>query len=225
LMACYKNGKARFPGYLDDYAYLLDALIESLQTKWNTQHLNFAIQLADQLLEYFFDNKNGGFFFTAKDHEKLIYRPKPMADDATPSGNGIASFALQRLGWLLGEIKYLSAVEATLNNAWEMLSKAPHGHVSLINTLEEYLEHPEIIIIRGSRNEILEWQQATNKIYSPRRMIFAIPSTETGLPASLSIRTSIKGKVVAYHCKGNHCSKPISSFENLISLLVETGKN
>ena len=225
LMACYKNGKARFPGYLDDYAYLLDALIESLQTKWNTQHLNFAIQLADQLLEYFFDNKNGGFFFTAKDHEKLIYRPKPMADDATPSGNGIASFALQRLGWLLGEIKYLSAVEATLNNTWEMLSKAPHGHVSLINTLEEYLEHPEIIIIRGSRNEILEWQQATNKIYSPRRMIFAIPSTETGLPASLSIRTSIKGKVVAYHCKGDHCSKPISSFENLISLLVETGKN
>jgi len=225
LMACYKNGKARFPGYLDDYAYLLDALIESLQTKWHTEHLNFAIQLADQLLEYFLDDKDGGFFFTAKDHEKLIYRPKPMADNATPSGNGIASFALQRLGWLLGESKYLLAVEATLNNAWEMLSKAPHGHVSLINTLEEYLEHPEIIIIRGDHNEIQAWQKATNKIYSPKRMIFAIPSTESGLPGSLNIRKSVKGEVIAYHCKGDHCSEPISSFENLISLITETGKN
>lgn len=225
LMACYKNGKARFPGYLDDYAYLLDALIESLQTKWHTEHLNFAIQLADQLLEYFLDDKDGGFFFTAKDHEKLIYRPKPMADNATPSGNGIASFALQRLGWLLGESKYLLAVEATLNNAWEMLSKAPHGHVSLINTLEEYLEHPEIIIIRGDHNEIQAWQKATNKIYSPKRMIFAIPSTESGLPGSLDIRKSVKGEVIAYHCKGDHCSEPISSFENLISLITETGKN
>jgi uncharacterized protein YyaL (SSP411 family) len=224
LMACYKNDQAKFPAYLDDYAYLLDALIESLQTKWHTQHLDFAIQLADQLLEYFFDNDHGGFFFTANDHEKLIYRPKPMADDATPSGNGIASFALQRLGWLLGENRYLSAAEATLHNAWEMLSKAPHGHVTLINTLEEYLEHPEIIIIRGNHDEIQKWQQATNKIYSPRRMIFAIPSTEKELPSSLGIRKSIKDKVVAYHCKGNHCSKPISSFEELLSLITETDK-
>jgi hypothetical protein len=106
-----------------------------------------------------------------------------------------------------------------------MLLKAPHGHVTLINTLEEYLEHPEIIIIRGKHDEIQKWQQATNKIYSPRRLIFAIPSTEQGLPSSLDIRRSIKDKVVAYHCKGEHCSKPISSFQELLSLITETDKD
>jgi uncharacterized protein YyaL (SSP411 family) len=56
-------------------------------------------------------------------------------------------------------------------------------------------------------------------------LIFAIPSTEQGLPSSLGIRKSIKDKVVAYHCKGEHCSKPISSFQELLSLITETDKD
>ena len=65
LMSCYKKGEAKFSAYLDDYAYLLDALVESLQTHWDTQHLDFAFELADQLLEYFYDEIDGAFFFTA----------------------------------------------------------------------------------------------------------------------------------------------------------------
>ena len=82
----------------------------------------------------------------------------------------------------------------------------------------------ERISVKIRIHEIQKWQKATNKIYSPRRLIFAIPSTEQGLPSSLGIRKSIKDKVVAYHCKGEHCSKPISSFEELLSLITETDK-
>jgi uncharacterized protein YyaL (SSP411 family) len=102
LMSCFVDQGSKIPAYLDDHAFLLDAIMELLQSKWNTVHLNFAIQIADHLISNFFDERDGGFFFTANDHEKLIFRPKPMYDDALPSGNGVAAFALQRLGLLTG---------------------------------------------------------------------------------------------------------------------------
>ena len=123
LLASFKDGEARFPAYLDDHAFLLDALLELLQARWSTEHLEFAITLADTLLEHFEDTENGGFYFTANDSEELIHRPKPLADESVPSGNGIAAFGLQRLGFLLGETRYLDAAERTLCAAW--IASAP----------------------------------------------------------------------------------------------------
>ena len=91
---------------------------------------DFAITLADLMLEHFEDTGNGGFFFTADDHETLMHRPKPFADDAIPSGNGIAALALQRLGHVLGEQHYIDAAEKTLRSAWKAMDEYPHGHVT-----------------------------------------------------------------------------------------------
>ncbi|MGB5577824.1 MAG: thioredoxin domain-containing protein, partial [Woeseiaceae bacterium] len=126
LLASYKDGEARFPAYLDDHSFLLDALLELLQARWNTTHLEFAVQIAELMLTHFEDRADGAFFFTADDHEALIHRPKPLADEAVPSGNGIAAFALQRLGFLLGETRYLDAVERTLRASWRAISEYPH---------------------------------------------------------------------------------------------------
>ena len=123
LLASYKDGEARFPAYLDDHAFLLDALLELLQSRWNTRHLLFAVQLADLLLLHFEDTDNGAFYFTANDHEALIHRPRPLADEAVPSGNGIAAIALQRLGFLLGETRYLDAAERTLRGSWQAIDQ------------------------------------------------------------------------------------------------------
>jgi len=95
LLATYKDGKAHLNAYLDDYAFLLAALIELLQAEFDREILAFAEELAEVLLEQFEDRENGGFFFTSHDHERLIHRPKPGYDNATPSGNGAAAFALQ----------------------------------------------------------------------------------------------------------------------------------
>ncbi len=86
LLASFKDGKARFPAYLDDHAFLLDAVLELLQSRWQTQHLEFAIQIAELMLEHFEDHERGAFYFTANDHEALIHRPKSFADEAVPSG-------------------------------------------------------------------------------------------------------------------------------------------
>ncbi len=220
LLASFKDGAARFPAYLDDHAFLLDALLELLQARWDSDHLALAQQLADMLLEHFEDADNGGFWFTANDHEKLIHRSKPLADEAVPSGNGIAAFALQRLGFLLGETRYLDAAERTLRAAWRAIEEYPHGHVSLLNALEEYLDHPEVIVIRGADAEIDRWREASAKLYAPRRLVFAIPASAENLPGVLADRKAIEGETVAYRCLGTHCEMPVTTWEALATRIA-----
>ena len=219
LLASYKDGEARFAAYLDDHAFLLDALLELLQARWDTAHLEFAVRIAELMLARFEDREGGAFFFTADDHETLIHRPKPLADEAVPSGNGIAAFALQRLGFLLGETRYLDAAERTLRASWQGISEYPHGHVSLLSALEEYLVHPEIIIIRGDSEEIARWQHTAARLYAPRRLVFGISSDVVGLPGALADRAAIDGETVAYRCLGTHCEMPVTTWEALAAQL------
>ncbi len=222
LRASYKDGEARFSAYLDDHAFLLDALLELLQARWNSTHLAFAVEIADLMLDHFEDSAAGGFFFTADDHEALIHRPKPLADEAVPSGNGIAAFSLQRLGFLLGDTRYLDAVERTLRASWQAMKEYPHGHVSLLTALEEYLDHPEIIVIRGNRDEIGRWRDAAARLYAPRRLVFAIDADIPDLPGALADRAPIDGETVAYRCLGTHCEMPVTTWEALAAQMSES---
>src|SRR4029077_16822777 len=157
LLATYKDGRAHLPAYLDDYAFLADALLELLQTRWRSSDLKFARQLADVLLGQFEDAEGGGFFFTAKDHEKLIHRSKSFGDESVPSGNGVAASVLCRLGYLLGELPYLDAAERTLRAGWPMLRQYPQAHMSLANALEDFLSSMQILIVRGDAQQIEPW--------------------------------------------------------------------
>ncbi|MGB5720721.1 MAG: thioredoxin domain-containing protein [Woeseiaceae bacterium] len=222
LLASYKDDEARFPAYLDDHAFLLDALLELLQARWDSSLLEFAIQVAELMLAHFEDREDGGFFFTADDHEALIHRPKPLADEAVPSGNGIAAFSLQRLGFLLGDTRYLDAAERALRASWRAITEYPHGHVSLLTALEEYLQHPEIIVIRGDAEEINRWRDAAARLYAPRRLVFAIDADAPDLPGALSFRAAIIGETVAYRCLGTHCEMPVTTWEALAVQLSES---
>ncbi len=142
LYASLKTGTARFPAYLDDHAFLLDAVLETLACRFDAQRLAFAQTLADTLLERFEDSANGGFFFTAHDHERLIGRSKPWQDESVPSGNGVAARALQALGHLVGETRYLDAAERTLRAAWPLVGEHPRAYASLLRALRESLEPP-----------------------------------------------------------------------------------
>ena len=214
LLACYKDGRARFPAYLDDYAFLADGLVELLQVRWRSQDLTLACDLADVMLARFADPR-GGFFFTADDHETLIHRPKPLADEATPSGNGVAVRVLVCLGSLLGETRYLEAGRRTLAAAWPMLERFPEAHGALLHNLELALDEPEAIIIRGrTAEDIRKWKQQVDTGFHPRRLSFAIPADETDLPGALAERAP-RGDVVAYVCLGTHCLAPVTKFEDL----------
>lgn len=217
LFAAYKDGRARFPAYLDDYAFLLDGLIELLQTRWRSADLQFATELATTLLEHFADGSAGGFFFTADDHEQLMHRSRSFADEAVPAGNAIAAQVLTRLGLLLGETRYLQAAANTLRAAWTALQHYPHAHTALLVALEEHLDPPEIVIVRGVKNEVEQWRDELAKVYSPRRLVFAIPVDATALPPAIADKKTL-AETAAYVCRGMTCSAPVRSLPALVAL-------
>ena len=217
LLATYKDGRAHLNAYLDDYVYLADAVLELQQVRFRSDELAFARELVDVVMEHFTDS-DGGFFFTSDDHETLIHRSKSFSDDATPAGNGIAAFALQRLGHLLGDSRYLAAAEKTLRAAAPVLEKYPQGHISLLIALEELLNPPETVILRGEATAIETWRRDLARLYAPRRIVLAVPTGTSNLPPALGDKPA-RGEAVAYVCKGSVCSAPLESFSALVAHL------
>lgn len=214
LLATYKDGKARLNAYLDDYVFLIDAILELLQSRWNTDDLRMAMALAETVLDHFEDKTHGGFFFTADDHEQLFHRPKPYSDESTPAGNGIAAYALQRLGHLIGEQGYIDAAERTLKAAWTQLSQMPYAHSALLLALEENLYPIETIIIRGKGKSLKQWQRTCQMSYSPRRQCYAITDEARNLPGRLNERKA-QTQSIAYICRGNTCQPVITHRDEL----------
>jgi uncharacterized protein YyaL (SSP411 family) len=214
LLATSRDGVARLPAYLDDHAFLLDAILELLQARWRNADLAFARDLADTLLEHFQDRQQGGFFFTADDHERLLRRVKPYSDDAMPAGNAVAASALQRLGLLLGEPRYLEAAEQTLRAAAGALADLPYAHPGLLMTLQEHLAPVETVILRGDTEALQGWLQRLSETYRPTRRVFAIPGDVEGLPEALQQKRG-GSDVLAYRCRGMQCDPPVGDIADL----------
>jgi uncharacterized protein YyaL (SSP411 family) len=215
LLATYKDGKAHLNAYLDDYAFLLDALLEMLQAEFRAEDLEFAQALADTLLDQFEDNTQGGFFFTGHDHEKLIHRPKPAPDNATPSGNGVAAFALARLGHLLGESKYNTASERGLKLFYPMLTQHPAAFGSLLAALDEYLMPPQIVVLRGAAAQT--WARSLAQEFLPATLAFAIPQApDMKLPALLDKASG--NPVNAWVCQGVKCLPSINNLREMLEV-------
>jgi hypothetical protein len=222
LLATYKDGKAHLNAYLDDYAFLLAALLELIQAEFDPLTLAFAEDLAEVLLEQFEDKDKGGFFFTSRDHEKLIHRPKPGYENATPSGNGVAAFALQRLHFLTGEARYALAAERTLAQFHAELAEHPGGHASLLAALEEHQRPTRTIILRGPDAEMRRWRRELACRYAPRTMMIAIGATASGLPPVLAKPAGVRTS--AWVCEGTRCLAPIDRLEDLLEQVSKPEK-
>jgi uncharacterized protein len=226
LLATYKEGRAHLAAYLDDYAFLVDALLELLQTRWRGRDLEFARALVEVMIDQFMDRDGGGFFFTAAEHERLIHRSKTFNDESIPAGNGVAASVLTRLGFLLGKVLYLEAAERTLKAAWPQMRQYPQAHLTLVSALEEYQKPLTIVIIRGPAAETHRWSRAIERIYSPARIVFAIPADEQVPPAIAEKRAG--AGTLAYLCTGTTCAAPISElaeFEQALGVAACAGGN
>ena len=221
LLATYKDARAHLNAYLDDYAFLLDAQLEMLQADFRGADLAFALELAEALLARFQD-RDGGFFFTSHDHEQLIHRPKPGHDNATPSGNGVAAFALGRLGHLAGEPRYLDAARRAVAAFYPAMQRYPGGFGALTIALEECLAPPEVIVLRGPTPRLRPWLKELAPEFRPHSMLVGIDGAESGLPPALD-KPAAPGRVNAYVCRGVTCLEPVSQMEALRRLLGGAG--
>ncbi len=213
LFATWQAGTAKYRGYLDDYANLLDALLALLAANWRDADARFALELADALLEGFLDRQRGGFFFTANRGEQLIHRPKPTIDDAQPPGNGVAARVLARLGHLFGNPAYLDAAAGALEAARPMMERYPAGHCTLLTALQEQLDPGELVILRGATETLRGWRQPLTDGYRPWRRIYAIPADATLTPPYLPPWSG--PEPAAFLCSGLSCSLPMRSLGEL----------
>jgi uncharacterized protein len=220
LATCKDDGsgdyKAHLNAYLDDYAFLLDALIELMQADYRPQDLEFAEDLAEALLENF-ESADGGFYFTSHTHETLIHRPKQGYDNATPNGNGIAAVALQKLGHILGEARYLQAAERTLKAFDGSIANNPAACATLCHALTEFLTPPSMVIIRGEASKMAAWRDEINKNYYPHHLFFYLDETISDLPQTL--QRKFEKDVNAWVCQGVVCSPSVIDLQHLLDKL------
>lgn len=214
VFASWSDGRAEFSGYLDDYVFVIDALLELLQCEWRDAWLEAAITLTDSILEHFEDKERGGFFFTANDHEALLYRQKPIGDEAMPAGNAIALRVLLRLGYLLGETRYLEAADRLVQFAEPAVREFPQAHVTLIDAIAESANPAEFIILRGDPDITAQWQRDLQAVYAPTRCVLAIPDSND-LPTALKDKQSPSQGAIAYVCQGTSCLASIDNWQDL----------
>ena len=220
LLATYKDGRAHLNAYLDDHAFLLHSLLELMKSSFRPQDLSWAVELADALLNRFEDQDSGGFFFTSHDHETLIHRSKPGHDNATPSGNGVAAAALHTLGHWLAELRYVDAAERTLRAFSKEFTAQPSGFASLLIALDESLEVPTTVLLRGDVATCAQWHRELERGYRPRLRALNL-SGVSSLPAALGKpHVGSSQEATAWVCRGATCLPPMTRIEALEAALI-----
>jgi uncharacterized protein YyaL (SSP411 family) len=212
LLATCKDGRAHLNAYLDDYAYLLKAVLETLQAEFDSELLAFAEALGGALLAHF-EDAAGGFWFTSHDHEALIHRVKAGHDSAMPSGNGAAAFALQRLGHVTGETRLLEAADRTLRLYYPDMERQPGGFATLLAALDEAIAPPAVVVLRGPQDQLTEWKRKISGHYWPWTLTLGLPAQAGRLPPALD--KPVKDGVNAWVCSGVKCLEPIDDFSCL----------
>jgi uncharacterized protein YyaL (SSP411 family) len=214
LYATHSRGETKLAAYLDDHAFLLDALLAMLRVRWNARDLEWAIALADALLARFEDRDGGGFFFTSHDAEKLPQRSKSFVDESLPSGNGVAARALLKLGHLVGEPRYLDAAERTLRAGWDALLDYRHACCEMLLALGEFLDPPAHVVVRyRDTGAASMWRASTQNIDA-----WFIPSDASALPGVLA-RQETANAVTAFLCKGTSCDPPLVTLDDFTAAL------
>ena len=212
LLRTYKDGRAKLNGYLDDYAFLIDGLVTLYEATGELDWLREALSLTEKMIDEFWDASNGGFFYTGKSHEQLIVRSMDFFDNATPSGNSVASSVLLRLGILTENDSYRRLAVTTLGLLSDQIRRYPAGFGLALGAVDFYLSSPIEIALFGPTNEALRpMTQVIWQAYLPNRLI-AI-STEGNaddgdLIPLLHDRAMHNGKPTAFVCRNYACDAP-----------------
>jgi uncharacterized protein YyaL (SSP411 family) len=194
LLHSFKDGRARFNGYLDDYANLADGLLALYQLTFDSRWLNVANQIVDRMIEQFWDSEGGGFYFTGKDHEELLTRTKDFFDNAVPAGNSVAADVLVRLAAILNRPDYRSKAEEIFQATGSLLKQYASGFGRLLAAFDFYIGPSKEILIAGLPDSFTE---VLRKRYLPRVVVAVDPG-----------RASIDGKPTVYVCENFSCKQP-----------------
>ena len=214
LLRTYNRGRAKLGAYLEDHAFLLEALLTLYEATFDPRWFAEARALADTLLERFADRERGGFFSTPSDHEELIARRKELEDAPIPSGSSSACFGLLRLARLTGEARYEDAAVAGIRLLHTIAPQHPNAFGHLLGAIDFLLAPVKEVAIVGEDREPLE--RVAREAFRPHVVLAG--GEPDGVPL-LAGREPVDGRAAAYVCERFACQRPVTAPEDLRALL------
>ena len=226
LIHRYREGQAGLAPTIDDYAFFIWGLIELYETSFNVEYLKNALALSQVMIEDFWDESGGGFYFTGKDAEVLLVRPKEIYDGASPSGNSVAAHNLLRLARITANTDFENRSAKILTAFSKNVESMPSGHTHLMMAVDIAIGPSTEVVIVGDPNS-----EATKNIlkalhvsYLPSTVIVLKP-TDPKSPEIVNLakytetQMSIGDKATAYVCRNYVCNRPTTDVKEMMALL------
>jgi uncharacterized protein len=220
LLRSWRDGEARLGAYLEDYAYLVEALLTLYEATFDVKWFDAARQTGETMVELFADAERGGFFTTAHDHERLIARRKDVDDHPIPSGNSSAAYGLLRLAALTGEHEY----ERHAVDVFRLLSGAaarhPHALAYLLCALDfHFAAVKEVALVAPTGSDGLgELASVVRSSFRPYLVVAGGPEG-TNRPELMRERSIVEGRPAAYVCEHFACQRPVTDPADLAAAL------
>jgi uncharacterized protein len=216
LLRTYKDGRAHLNAYLEDHAFLLEALLVLYEATFEERWFTEARALAEVTIERFADPERGGFFSTSSDHEQLIARRKEVGDHPIPSGNSSAALGMLRLGALTGDRRYAEAAAGVFALFAQPAIQHPDAFAHLLRAIDFHLSPTREVALLGA--ELDELAAVVREQPRPHLVVAGGPEG-TREPPLLAGRTAVEGRPAAYVCENFACRLPVTSAGELRGLL------
>ncbi|HWM56090.1 MAG TPA: thioredoxin domain-containing protein [Solirubrobacterales bacterium] len=216
LLRTYKDGRAHLNAYLEDHAFLLEALLTLYEASFEQRWFERAQELAETTIARFGDPEHGGFFSTSDDHETLIARRKEVGDHPIPSGNSSAAMGLLRLAALTGERRYEEQAEGVFRLFATSAARHPEAFAHLLRALDFHLSPTKEVALVG--DDLSELAAIVRSPFRPHLVLAGGPEG-AATPPLLQHRTTVDGKPAAYVCEHFTCRQPVTEPEALADLL------
>jgi uncharacterized protein len=218
LLRTWGQGKAKLNGYLDDYAYFVQTLLDLAEVDANPKWLKEADRLAEILLEQFWDTENGGLFYTSADHEELVTRPKSHYDGAIPSGSSVAVFDLLRLSRLTGKKNYEERALELLKLYMPFMARVPDQFSNFLCAVDFHLAKETEVACVFPSNANTKADPTLFALYShflPNKVVLCTKDDHISTSPLLEGRRSVDGQATVYVCSNYTCDAPETDVSQL----------
>ena len=223
LMHRYRDGESAVTGTIEDYAFFIDGLLDLYESTFNVHYLTEAVRLSEDMLKLFWDEKKGGFYFTAYDAEKLLFKQKEAYDGAIPSGNSIAALDLVRLSHLTFDKKWDIKVDQLFSAFAEQIMRAPNSHAQMLTALD-FIFGPakEIVIASFQQKDIFNFHKSIYNYFIPNKVVLFNDADEvTQISPFIKNQRPLEGKTTVYVCENHVCKLPVQDLEVFKKILKD----
>lgn len=225
LLHTHCQGESRIPGFLDDYAFLSNALIDLYEATFDMRWLRASERLAQQMIDLFWDGDHGPFYLTSEQHTDVLIRPKPVFDGVEPSGNSMAALALFRLTYLCENTAYEARARHVLESCAPAMARVPLAHLKMLQVAQFALTAPYEIVLSGRPGDaaLTAFTTALHSVYLPNKVVaFANAEAHTDeMPPMAAEKPMLDSQTTAYICRDHTCAAPTARVEEFLKALKD----